>query len=283
MPELPEVEILVRYLRPLLVGRRIRSVVVLRAKAVRPSTAGEFADAVRGAEIRAVERRAKYLRFELAAVGGAGVRVLLGHLGMTGRMYLQAQDHPRARHVSVVFGLGEDDWVYEDPRQFGGMRLGEDRLQDLGLEPLEESTTEAEWAARLAGSRQPIKVRLMDQSVIAGLGNIYASEALHEAGIAPHREARSLKGEEVRRLRRAIREVLEAAIRTGSSAGLDFAGRGMGDGLFYFGRSPGALDPVEERFRVYDREGQACRRCSGRIVRSVLGGRSTYSCQGCQR
>lgn len=283
MPELPEVEILVRHLRPLVLGKRVQAVTVLRPKAVRPLSAQRFAELLDGAEIAAVGRRAKYLCFDLA--GGRGSRPcrLLGHLGMTGRMYLQARGEPRARHVSVVIGLGADDWVFEDPRQFGGLTFDEERLEGLGPEPLADGFTEAVLRAGLGASHQAVKVRLMDQQVLAGLGNIYASEALHSAGIAPHRPAGSLKPAELVRLRDGIRAVLETAIRTGESLALDFAGGGGGDGLFYYGRAAEAPASAEERFRVYDRAGQPCGTCQQPIERSVLAGRSTYFCRRCQR
>lgn len=286
MPELPEVEILARHLRPRLVGRRVSEVLVLRPKAIRPLGAQTFAELLRGGEIRAVGRRAKFLRFEFEfefrGEGALKPRVMLGHLGMTGRMYLRSPGLPWAKHASVVLDLGGEEWVFEDPRQFGGLSFDERRLDDLGPEPLDAGFTAPVLRSRLAASCQAIKVRLMDQSVLAGLGNIYASEALHVAGIAPHREARSLKEAELRRLCDAIREVLEGAIRTGESATLNFSGDGGEDRLFYFGRSPGDSETVAERFRVYDREGQPCLECSAPIERTVLGGRSTYACRRCQ-
>jgi len=283
MPELPEVEILARHLRPLLVGKRVRMVTVLRAKAVRPLGAERFRELLNGAEIRALGRRAKYLCFDLAMERGLKPRRMLGHLGMTGRMYLQPSGAPQARHASVVIGLGPEDWVFEDSRQFGGLTFEVQRLEGLGPEPLDEGFTEALLRSRLGESSQAIKVRLMDQRVLAGLGNIYASEALHWAGIAPHRPAWGLKHRELARLCDGIRSVLETAIRTGESMLLDFAGSGAGDGLFYYGRGPEAAETSEERFRVYDRAGQPCRECSEPIVKSVLGGRSTYACGRCQR
>jgi formamidopyrimidine-DNA glycosylase len=283
MPELPEVEILVRHLRPLVVGKRVLAVTVVRPKAVRPLTGERFRELLEGAHITGVGRRAKYLCFDLAGGRGSRPRRLLGHLGMTGRMYVQAGGAPRARHVSVVIGMGNEDWVFEDVRQFGGLTFEEQQLDGLGPEPLEDGFTEAVLRERLGSSNQAVKVRLMDQQVLAGLGNIYASEALHWAGIAPHRPACSLKPAELVRLRDGIRAVLEIAIRTGESLALDFAGGGGGDGLFYYGRAAEAPATAEERFRVYDRAGQPCGTCQERIERSVLAGRSTYFCRRCQR
>ena len=283
MPELPEVEILVRHLAPSLEGRSIERVEVLRAKAIRPLDSLEFQVALLGARVRRVTRRAKYLRFVMVHPVEGREWVLLGHLGMTGRMYLQHRRRMREKHVSVVFGLGDEDWVFEDPRQFGGFALGEERLSGLGPEPLEEGFTSEVLSEVLGRSRQSVKVRLMDQAAIAGLGNIYACESLNVAGIAPSREASSLKPREVVRLHDAIRQVLGGAIRLGLSLPLDPTGDGIRDGLFYFGRASGADDTVSERFRVYDREGKPCLRCATLIQRKWMGGRGTFFCPKCQR
>ena len=283
MPELPEVEVLCRYLAPRLVGRTIRTVVVHRAKAVRPWTPTGFARWVRGAEVRSVSRRAKFLRFELVHGSTATPRLLLGHLGMTGRMYVRPAAGWVGAHVSVVLGLGDEDWVFEDVRQFGGFGREADRLEALGPEPLDDDFDVARLARCLGGSRQAIKTRLMDQAVLAGVGNIYASEALHVAGIAPDRETRGLDGAEVAQLWAALREVLNEAIRLGSSLPLDFTGDGAGDGLFYYGRASEDQESSAERFRVYDRAGQPCYGCGGAIERLVQAGRSTFCCRRCQR
>ena len=283
MPELPEVEILVRHLRPLVVGKRVRSVTVLRPKAVRPLNGQHFAELLEGWEIGAVGRRGKYLCFDLTGRVGSQPCRLLGHLGMTGRMFVQPGGRAPGRHASVVIGIGAEDWMFEDPRQFGGLTFEAHRLEGLGPEPLGDDFTEEMLRVRLGSSNQAVKVRLMDQHVLAGLGNIYASEALHWAGIAPDRAAGSLKRHEMARLRDGIRAVLETAIRTGESLALDFAGSGGGDGLFYYGRATEAPASAEERFRVYDRAGQPCGTCAEPIERVVLAGRSTFYCRRCQR
>jgi len=283
MPELPEVEILVRHLAPRIEGRTIERAEVLRRKSIRPLDPLKFREFVQGARIRRVTRRAKYLRFELVPAEGAGELVLLGHLGMTGRMYLQDRRRTRAKHVSVVFDLGGEDWVFEDPRQFGGFALGEERLSGLGPEPLEDAFTVEVLSEVLGRSRQAVKIRLMDQSAIAGLGNIYACESLSVARIAPSRVASSLRPQEVGRLHEAIRLVLGEAVRLGLSLPLDPGGDGIRDGLFYFGRATDAREPVSERFRVYDREGEPCLRCATRVRREWMGGRGTFYCPKCQR
>jgi formamidopyrimidine-DNA glycosylase len=134
----------------------------------------------------------------------------------------------------------------------------------------------------LHGSRQPIKVKLLDQSLVAGIGNIYASEALFRARLAPTLPARDLTPAQAARLWRAIRAVLREAIKCGTTVPLNYAGTGARDGLFYFGRAPGAPDYYEERLRVYDRAGRPCVTCGTPIKRQVQAARSTYYCPHCQ-
>lgn len=285
MPELPEVEVLVRHLAPCLQGRTVVGVRVLRARAIRPSSVAAFVREVEGACIRRVGRRAKYLVFDLEVSGGE--RRLLGHLGMTGRMYLREPGRALAKHAAVVFDLGSALWVFEDSRGFGRMTTEETVLEGLGPEPLSEDFGVERLGRSVRGSRQAIKVKLLDQRCVAGLGNIYASEALHRAGISPRRRAGGLKAEELERLRAAVVEVLEESIRLGSSVPLDFSGEGGGggdgDGLFYYGRAARDAGAVVERFRVYDRAGEPCWVCGAAVRRLVQGGRSTYYCSRCQR
>jgi formamidopyrimidine-DNA glycosylase len=282
MPELPEVEVLARYLGPVLSGRTIRRVEVRRAKSVRPGEAKAFIRALTGARFEGVARRAKYLVFELAARQRGAKFRLLGHLGMTGRMYVQAAGQALAKHAAVVFGLGDADFVFEDTRYFGRLSLDLSALAELGPEPLGPEFTVARFAGDLRRFQQAIKVKLLDQSLVAGVGNIYASEALFRAGISPRRAACRLGLDDARRLRRAIRAVLREAIRFGSTVPLAWAGDGKRDGLFYYGRAEGTPDYYVERLRVYDREGQACVRCGTPIRRLVQAARSTFFCPACQ-
>lgn len=283
MPELPEVEILVRHLDPLLRGSRIARVEILRPRTIRPLDADTFRRHLDHRVITGVRRRAKYLLFDLEPGPAGSPRLLLGHLGMTGRMYLQPPDQPLARHGVVVFDLGDRLWVFEDPRGFGHLTFEDRPLAGLGPEPLSAAFTPAAWRLSLRHSRQPIKVRLLDPSVVAGIGNIYASESLHRAGISPRRAAHRLTLAEITRLAAAIREVLEEAIRLGTSLPLNFGPANPGDALFYYGRSPDTPAAPTERFRVYDRTGQPCLRCGTPIRRSVQAGRSTFDCPRCQR
>ncbi len=284
MPELPEVEVLRGRLHDVLPGLRIDSARVLKARVTRPWTEPQLDDSLRGSVFTAVLRRGKHLVFPLRARDGAEAW-MHAHLGMTGRILVEDAGLPLHRHAAIVLGMGRRRWVLVDPRQFGRVGLG--TVEGLGPEPMDDSFTAHVLAAALAGSRQPVKSRLLDQSVLAGVGNIYANEALHHAAIRPARPAKSLNSAEVARLHHAIREVLGLAIRLGRSLPIDLE-RGA-DGLFYFGRgtrktaSPTPNEPALERWAVYDRAGQPCARCGGRIRRDMLGGRATFECRGCQQ
>lgn len=283
MPELPEVEVLVRHLRPLLKGQTIRAVHVYRAKVIGSATQGEFGRVLRGARFNGLARRGKYLLFELRGKGQTEPLVLAGHLGMTGRMYVLPAKARLPKHAAVVLELGRGKFVFEDTRYFGRLGFDLSAVRRLGPEPLEEGFTAERFAQGLGRSRQSIKVKLLDQTLLAGVGNIYASEALFRAGVAPTLEARKLTERQVKRLWREVRAVLREAIECGSTVPLNFAGKGAHDGLFYFGRAPGAEDYYEERLRVYDRAGQPCPVCGTAIRRRVQASRSTYYCPSCQR
>lgn len=283
MPELPEVEVLVRHLRPLLRNRTISSVEVWRARVVRPISIRTLKRVLCGAKIQALTRRGKYLLFEVKPRGHPGNRMLIGHLGMTGRMYLLPAGSPLPKHVAVVLGLGEEQFVFEDPRYFGRLTLDRSAVVSLGPEPLSEEFCLAGFRIGLARSTQSIKVKLLDQSLVAGVGNIYASEALFRAGISPRTQARRLSAESTERLLVAIRETLASAIELGSSVPLNYAGVEQASRFFYYGRESDGLEQPEERFRVYDREGRPCIQCGSPIRRIVQAARSTFYCPKCQR
>ncbi len=283
MPELPEVEVLVRHLAPLLRNKVVRSVAVRKAKVARPTSEQALRTALTGARFVGLERRGKYLVFTLRRAGSREVLTVTGHLGMTGRMFLLPKSAPLPKHAVVVLGLGANTFVYEDPRQFGRFTLEDAAVRALGPEPLGEAFTSDSLATSLRRSAQAIKVKLLDQSLVAGIGNIYASEALFRAGISPRRAARRVKAEEVARLHAAIREVLAEAIACGSTIPLDFAGGGKRDGLFYYGQTAGTENFYDERLRVYDRFGQPCVTCAAPITRLVQAARSTFYCPQCQR
>ena len=283
VPELPEVEVLVRHLEPLLKGRTIRAVHVNRAKVIAPASARKFAQALHGARFCGLARRGKYLLFSLRKPGHTELFNLVGHLGMTGRMYLLPAKARSPKHAAVVLDLGQEKFVFEDTRYFGRLGFDTSGLRRLGPEPLGPEFTVERFRQALGRSRQSIKVKLLDQSLLAGVGNIYASEALFRAGLAPTRPARKMTKAQVQRLWRAVRAVLREAIGCGSTVPLNFAGEGTSDGLFYFGRAPGAPDYYEERLRVYDRAGQPCPACGTAIRRRVQAARSTFYCPSCQR
>jgi formamidopyrimidine-DNA glycosylase len=184
----------------------------------------------------------------------------------------------------VSLDLGEQRFVFEDPRCFGRFHLDLAPLAELGPEPLSDDFTVDAFSVALGCSSQAVKVKLLDQSLVAGIGNIYASEALFRAGISPLRGARSLRRDEIGCLRDRIREVLADAIRFGGSVPLDWSGEGKGDALFYYGakETGPATGSAEERFAVYGREGEPCTRCAGKVVRCVQAARSTFHCPGCQ-
>lgn len=300
MPELPEVEVLVRHLRPLLKGKSIRGLTVHREKVIRPATKKELERTLINARFESVERRAKFLVFRLTR-SSAGIKhasksrnaalpagsrqhvVLIGHLGMTGRMYLQPARAPLPRHAAVSLDLGRTRFVYEDTRYFGRLTTDTSMLDGLGPEPWSDEFTVDAFAKDLKRSSQDIKIKLLDQSLVAGIGNIYASEALFRAGISPRKAACRLTRAQVTRLHSSIRAVLQEAIDCGSTIPLDFAGNGKRDGLFYYGQSGDGSEFYEERLLVYDRAGEPCGRCQTIIRRVVQAARSTYFCPTCQR
>jgi formamidopyrimidine-DNA glycosylase len=282
MPELPEVEVLVRHLAPLIRNRKISRVFVNRPKVVAPGSKRGFQRALRGATLENVSRRGKYLLFTFCSPDKGRRQILVGHLGMTGRMYLLPAKAPLPKHTAVVLELGRNKFVFEDTRYFGRLTFDGAGVARLGPEPLGPEFKREKFADALARSGQAIKVKLLDQTVVAGIGNIYASEALFRARISPRQAARRLRPEQIRRLWQAIRVTLAEAIRRGSTVSLNYSGAGERDGLFYFGRAPDAPDFYEERLRVYDRAGKPCWNCGAPIRRLVQAARSTFYCPNCQ-
>ena len=280
MPELPEVEILVRYLRPLVVGKRIGKVSVHRPKSVRPISVSRMSGAVEGAKIIGLSRRAKYLLFDLQKNGGETF-LMLGHLGMTGRMYVQSARKKLPKHAAVSFRIGRKVFVFEDTRYFGRLTLDTASLDLLGPEPLSKNFNGGTLYTALKRCKRAIKPKLLDQALLAGVGNIYAGEALWQARISPRKMSRRLTRSQCDALAQSIVEVLSEAIELGSKVPLDFVGDEEGDGLFYYG-SQGEEDAYEERIMVYDREGEPCDRCETPIRKIVQAARSTYFCPKCQ-
>lgn len=282
VPELPEVEVLVRNLGPLLKNKTIREVRVFRPKVLAPTRPGQLARALLGRRFLGVSRRGKYLLFALRPAAQRAPVLVVGHLGMTGRMYLQLAGQARPRHSAVLLGLGREDFIFEDTRYFGRFTLDARAIERLGPEPLEREFTVPYLTQGLRRSSQAVKVKLLDQRLVAGMGNIYASEALFEAGISPRLPARRLTEAQIARLWRAIRKVLAEAIEWGSTVPLNYPGTGRRNRLFYFGTADGAGSFRTERLRMYDRAGQPCPRCGANVKRLVQAGRSTYYCPVCQ-
>jgi formamidopyrimidine-DNA glycosylase len=287
MPELPEVETVARQLEPELEGRRIESLEVLDERWSRPVPAAELGEAVSGRTIEGLGRRGKYLL--LALDGG---QTLVMHLRMTGNLVLvegddvldpsegrrlyEAERSTSARHLRARFVLddGREVW-FTDPRRFGeaflidDSRLGE-RFARLGVEPLSPEFTAAALGEMAAGRTAPLKSFLLDQSGVAGVGNIYADEALFRARLHPLSPAGSMKPEHHAALRDAVVAALEAGIDNGGSSIDDYR-----DGR-------GERGTMQNEFLVHTREGEPCPSCGGEIVRIVVAGRSTYFCPSCQ-
>ena len=282
MPELPEVETVRRGLEPILVGKQFARV-EQRRQDLRFPLPQRFGERLSGRKVKALDRRAKYL---LARLDGGEVLVM--HLGMTGRFSINgAAKGPPPKHEHIVFHLGDGTRVrYSDTRRFGYMDLIPSKSLDshalfkgLGVEPLGESFT-AEWLAlRLKGKATSIKAALLDQRLIAGLGNIYACEALFRAGISPLRLAGTLATRSGKPTKQT--EALVAAVK----AALDDAIKAGGSSLRDYKRADGRLGRFQHRFKVYGRAGKPCAKkgCGGTVRRIVQGGRSTFYCPTCQR
>ncbi len=282
MPELPEVEVLARHLSRMLRRRTVRGVRVSRPRILGPTSERELSGAMQDATFLDVTRRGKYLVFKMRPPRRRRNFVLVGHLGMTGRMYLQDKNAPLPKHTAVAMDLGKDNFVFEDTRYFGRLTLDGGALERLGPEPFGREFAAEYLEAALKRSSQAIKVKLLDQSLVAGVGNIYASEALFRAAISPKMPAKRLDAAQVRRLRRAIRQVLADAIKRGSTLPIDLNRNGARDGLFYFGSAAGPNEFSAERLLVYDRRGMPCEKCGTKIERIVQAARSTFFCPKCQ-
>ena len=264
-----------RDLEPELVGRTIRRVRVYHDDLVLGGlTRRTFASRVRGRRVSGVRRRAKYLLFDLD-----GGLVLRSQVRMTGKFAVgfDRPDPAEFRHPGVEFGLDDGRTLfYDDTRRLGGFDVldpaGWAELEArIGPEPLVRSFTWRTLGARLAGSRAPVKTALLDQRRLAGVGNIYASEALFRAGVDPRRPAGSLQAEELRRLHREIRGVLREALR---SAGTTFRN---------YQAVNGRSGSFQTSLRVYGKDGSPCPRCGRSVARIVQAGRSTFFCETCQR
>jgi formamidopyrimidine-DNA glycosylase len=287
MPELPEVETVARQLEPEIEGHRIGLLEVLDGRWSRPVPPEQLGAEVTGATIEGLGRRGKYLLLALS-----GARTLVMHLRMTGNLVLvegedildpsegrllyQGERTTEERHLRARFVLddGRQLW-FTDPRRFGEAFLIDDadlptRFAKLGVEPFSPEFTAAELGRVAAGRTAPLKSFLLDQSKIAGVGNIYADEALYRARLHPLSPAGSMKPEHLEALRDGVVDALQAGIDAGGSSIDDYR-----DGR-------GEKGTMQEEFLVHTREGQPCPSCGGEIIRIVVGGRSTYFCPSCQ-
>jgi formamidopyrimidine-DNA glycosylase len=287
MPELPEVETVVRQLEPEVEGHRIERLEVLDERWSRPVPPRELGDAVSGSVIERLGRRGKYI-----LMGLDRERTLVMHLRMTGNLVLregeemldpsvgrrlyEGERSTEERHLRARFVLddGRELW-FTDPRRFGeAFLLADDQLEErfakLGVEPFSPEFTAKALGEMAAGRTAPLKSFLLDQSGIAGVGNIYADEALFRAELHPLSPAGSMKPEHLAALRDAVVAALEAGIDAGGSSIDDYRD------------ARGEMGTMQDEFLVHTREGEDCPRCGGTIVRIVVGGRSTYFCPGCQ-
>ncbi len=283
MPELPEVETVRRGLLPVMEGN-----VIADAEVRRPDLRWPFpermAERLQGQIVRNLRRRSKYILLDLSSQ-----ETLIIHLGMSGRMLISGSINGgfyhshgnRNVHDHVVIHMGNGARItFNDARRFGAMDLAPSAtvmehwlLRDLGPEPLGNTFHEDYLAERFDGRRSPVKSVLLDQKIVAGLGNIYVCEALHRAGINPKRHAGRISKSRVARLVPVIKDVLLEAIDAGGSSLRDHR------------QTDGELGYFQHAFRVYDREGQSCttRDCGGQISRITQSGRSTFYCGTCQR
>jgi formamidopyrimidine-DNA glycosylase len=271
VPELPEVETVCRQLEPELEGRRIESLEVLDPRWCRPTPPAELEGAVAGRAINGLGRRGKYL-----LLGLDGAQTLVMHLRMTGNLVL-VEGEEKLDHLRARFALddGREVW-FTDPRRFGEALLIDDDALDahfasrLGIEPLSAEFTPEALGEIAAGRTVPLKSFLLDQKGVAGVGNIYADEALFRARLHPLSPAGSMKPEHLEALRDAVVAALEAGIDGGGASIDDYR-----DGRGEKGR-------MQDEFLVHTREGQPCPRCEGTIERIVVSARSTYFCPACQ-
>ncbi|WP_246201949.1 bifunctional DNA-formamidopyrimidine glycosylase/DNA-(apurinic or apyrimidinic site) lyase [Sneathiella aquimaris] len=276
MPELPEVETVARGLENALIGQSFTSVTLRRAN-LRFPFPERFAQTITDNKIVHIGRRAKYLLIHFA-----DQTVLIGHLGMSGSFRIDEKISPEPeKHDHMILKTGNGTTVrYHDPRRFGFMILTTEdemdthpQLMNIGPEPLGNDFNGPVLADRLKGKKGPIKTALLDQKTVAGVGNIYACEALHLAGVSPKRIAGTIAGKRADALAGAIRQVLQDAILSGGST------------LRNYSTTSGELGYFQHKFQVYDKENTPCPKenCKGTIKRIVQSGRSTFFCSSCQR
>ena len=271
MPELPEVETIVRGLRDRILQLEFSGVEVCLDQCLR-GPRRSLSEWIQRKKICGIERRGKHIILSLDA-GGA----LFIHLGMTGRLRVVPRESPREKHTHLVFSFRKHPHQlrYVDSRRFGRVSWEKEKkegwtsLSRLGPEPLEISSLE--FVRRVRCRRREIKPLLLDQHFLAGVGNIYADESLHRAGIHPRRKSDSLGAGTLSRLHQALQEILRESIRAGGTSVRSYVD------------SAGALGAFQHGLRVYGREGKPCQTCGRSIVREMVGGRSSFYCPRCQR
>ena len=264
MPELPEVETIVRRLRDPCVGRTINRAIVRWPRHIAKPSPNQFRRRIRGQIIQSLERRGKYLVFRLIQ------DTLLIHLRMSGDLDIFPSDAPRTKYEHTVFCLDNHyDLRFSDVRKFGKVYLSkhpEEMLSKLGPDPLDDTFTSQEFADRLSSRHRMLKTLLLDQSFLAGVGNIYADEALHAARLHPMKRSDTLSNNQARRLWRSLRRVLRNGIRHNGSS-IDWLYRG---------------GEYQNHLRVYQRTGHPCHKCSNPVKKITVGQRSTHYCPECQ-
>ncbi|MDP2919769.1 MAG: DNA-formamidopyrimidine glycosylase [Dehalococcoidia bacterium] len=267
MPELPEVETVKNEIAPHVLGRTIKGVTLLWEGIVKETPVKEFLDRVTGRVVTAIHRHGKYLLFNLDSGDS-----LVVHLKMTGSLFAGASEPPQYTRAIIQLENGQNIY-FRDPRKFGVLKVVQDSNvieSKLGPEPLEKEFTVRIFAERLKGRKAPIKALLLDQKFLAGVGNMYADEALFASRIHPERISGSLTADEVKRLHKAIREVLKAAIiKKGAS-------------IVTYYRPDGSKGTAQTEFNVAHGQVEKCHVCGTPIKRIVVRGRGTYFCPKCQ-
>ncbi len=268
MPELPEVETIKNELSPHVVGRFIIGAAVYDDKLVRPSPAGEFCHKVLGQQVTSLMRRGKYLMFKLSSG-----KVLIAHLRMTGSLVINSSDNEKYARAVLQFDNGEQ-LAFIDRRRLGVMWLAQSKDEiegKLGIEPLTAEFTADTLAKRLKGRQSPIKAVLLDQGIVAGIGNMYADEALFAAKIHPLKKAGDLSLLEARNLHKAIVKVLQVAVKN------------KGASVDTYKRPGGEQGTAHHEFNVAHRHGETCRVCGSAIERIAIRNRGSYFCPKCQK
>jgi formamidopyrimidine-DNA glycosylase len=269
VPELPEVETIVRGLDRRVAGDTVESVWIGSRRQPFKSSASVIVRTLAGKRIARVHRMGKHIVFDLQATVGETAQWVV-HLGMTGRMVVAEPAAEIAKHTHLIATLASGrELRFVDPRMFGKIAVHTGSFDPGGVEPLEVS--EERFIALFQGRKTPIKSALLNQKLLRGVGNIYADESLFRAGIRPQRQAASITRERLGKLHRAVREVLREAIAAGGSSISDYVDANGEEGLFQF------------QHRVYGREGDPCRVCGTAVRRIVLAGRSSHYCGKCQK